>query len=108
MKDPVKGPTKTDLENAYKHAKSMGLRPRILLLTNPHNPLGIIYHRNVLLAAVEWARSKKNMHTIVDEIYALSVFKVSILPLYIDVTSIDSMFPQVLYVYNHYIILFYT
>lgn len=48
---------------------------RFLLLTNPNNPLGVIYKPNVLLEAVEWARSRQ-MHTIVDEIYALSRHKV--------------------------------
>lgn len=41
------------------------------MVTNPHNPLGIIYSREVMLKIVAWAR-KKNLHTIVDEIHALA------------------------------------
>ena len=41
------------------------------MVTNPHNPLGIIYSREVMLKIVAWAR-KKNLHTIADEIHALA------------------------------------
>jgi aspartate/methionine/tyrosine aminotransferase len=41
------------------------------LITNPNNPLGIIYNPTTMLNAVAWAR-KRRLHTIVDEIYALS------------------------------------
>jgi Aspartate/tyrosine/aromatic aminotransferase len=43
-------------------------------LTNPNDPLGVIYKPKVMQNAVEWARAR-NIHTIVDEIYALSVHK---------------------------------
>jgi 1-aminocyclopropane-1-carboxylate synthase len=48
-----------------------GLNPRFLLITNPNNPLGVIYGRETLLNAVAWAR-KRRVHTILDEIYGLS------------------------------------
>ena len=48
-----------------------GLNPRFLLFTNPNNPLGVIYGREILLKAVTWAR-KRRVHSIFDEIYALS------------------------------------
>jgi aspartate/methionine/tyrosine aminotransferase len=68
------GPTVEDLEKARKHAKeTLGLNVRFLLLTNPHNPLGVVYAPNVLTDAIAWARSH-HMETVVDEIYALSVF----------------------------------
>jgi aspartate/methionine/tyrosine aminotransferase len=41
-------------------------------LTNPHNPLGVIYQPSVIRSCIEWARTAE-MHTIVDEIYALSI-----------------------------------
>lgn len=50
---------------------------KILLLSNPHNPYGIIYEPSVICSCIEWARSH-GMHTIVDEIYALSVHDVSV------------------------------
>ena len=48
-----------------------GLNPKFLLITNPNNPLGVIYGPTTMLNAVTWAR-KRRLHTIVDEIYALS------------------------------------
>jgi hypothetical protein len=73
--NPVKGPSESELERAYVEAKAKGLTPKFLLLTNPNNPLGIIYKPEVMLNAVKWAR-KKSLHTIADEIYALSTHKV--------------------------------
>ena len=45
----------------------------MILLTNPHNPLGTIYKPHVIMDIISWARRRGNVHTIVDEIYALSV-----------------------------------
>lgn len=71
MANPTHGPSPQELDLAYIGAKSQGLNPRFLLITNPHNPLGVIYSKTVMLNAVSWAR-KRYLHTIVDEIYALS------------------------------------
>jgi histidinol-phosphate/aromatic aminotransferase/cobyric acid decarboxylase-like protein len=73
--NPMQGPTESELSLAYLQCKSTGLNPRFLLLTNPHNPLGIIYRPAILQRSVTWARKRK-MHTIVDEIYALSTHQV--------------------------------
>ena len=73
--NPMHGPTELDLSLAYLQCKASGLNPRFLLLTNPHNPLGVIYRPNVMQQCVEWAR-KRQVHTIVDEIYALSTHQV--------------------------------
>ena len=54
------------------HILKRGLRVKILLLTNPNNPLGVIYEPGVIRSCIEWARTH-GMHTIVDEIYALSI-----------------------------------
>ena len=70
--NPSLGPTPEELENAALLAEAKGLRVRILLLTNPNNPLGTIYSPECVKLSIDWARSRK-MHTIVDEIYALSV-----------------------------------
>lgn len=74
--NPLRGPTPEELEVAWVQARSQGLRPKFLLLTNPHNPLAVIYRRGVLESAVAWAR-KRQLQTIVDEVYALSVHEVS-------------------------------
>lgn len=68
---PVRGPTVEEWQAAYTAARRQGLRPKFILLTNPNNPLGVIYSPSVLKEAVAWARSH-DLHTIVDEIYALS------------------------------------
>ena len=68
---PVRGPTVQEWQTAYDAARRQGLNPKFVLLTNPHNPLGVIYSPAVLKETVEWARSR-NLHTVVDEIYALS------------------------------------
>lgn len=74
--DPSTGPTPEDLEKAAKLAEADGMRVRILLITNPNNPLGTIYPPEVMKAAIDWARSR-TMHTIIDEVYALSCHEVS-------------------------------
>lgn len=74
MEDQCHGPTRNDLEKVYCRLIKEGKTVRVLLLTNPNNPLGVIYSPSVMKDCIEWARSK-NMHTIVDEIYALSVHK---------------------------------
>lgn len=74
--NPMQGPTENELNLAYMQAKSSGLNPRFLLLTNPNNPLAVIYRPDVMLRSVTWAR-KRGMQIIVDEIYALSIHQVS-------------------------------
>jgi aspartate/methionine/tyrosine aminotransferase len=61
------------LEDAYASSLEKGRRPRGLLLTNPHNPLGTVYAQSSLEIAIRWTKAKQ-MHLICDEIYALSVF----------------------------------
>ena len=53
-----------------------GLRVKFLLITNPNNPLGVVYTSKVILDSINWSRDRK-MHILVDEIYALSVHKVN-------------------------------
>ena len=74
------GPTIQELDSIYAQAKADGYLPKFLLISNPNNPLGTIYPSQSILTMVQWSRSK-NIHFIVDEIYALSthhpVIKVS-------------------------------
>jgi aspartate/methionine/tyrosine aminotransferase len=58
----------------YHHQK--GHNPKFVLVTNPNNPLGVIYRPEVIVRIVNWARMK-GLHTIVDELYALSTHNVS-------------------------------
>jgi len=57
-----------DLQAAYTP------KCKVLLLTNPHNPLGIVHSKADLIAVLRWAQSL-DLHVISDEIYACSVYK---------------------------------
>ncbi|VEU41152.1 unnamed protein product [Pseudo-nitzschia multistriata] len=74
MADPASGPSASELDLAFIEAKSQRLNPRFLLITNPNNPLGVVYSSTIMRNAVAWARKRK-VHTIVDEIYALSTHR---------------------------------
>lgn len=76
MATPTLGPSAKELDLAYIQARSRGLNPRFVLITNPNNPLGVIYNPTVTKEIVRWARKRK-LHTIMDEIYALSTHRKS-------------------------------
>jgi len=59
-------------ESAQPEAAAGGGRVRALLLTSPHNPLGVIYPDALLRAVVAFAEAH-GLHVIVDEIYAESL-----------------------------------
>jgi aspartate/methionine/tyrosine aminotransferase len=67
-------PTVRALDAAYERALAHGNAPRILLLSHPHNPLGICYPAYVLKECIEWAVAKQ-IYVISDEIYAGSVYQ---------------------------------
>jgi aspartate/methionine/tyrosine aminotransferase len=62
-----------DLDNAYDRSLSAGHPPKVLLLTNPHNPLGTVCSREYLNTIITWCRGR-HLHLITDEIYAMSTF----------------------------------
>ena len=66
-------PTPAALEAAYAEASAKGHAPRVILLTNPTNPLGTVWPAEAVRGAMEWAVDK-GMHVVADEIYAASVF----------------------------------
>mmetsp|Transcript_23249 Transcript_23249/g.38540 ORF Transcript_23249/g.38540 Transcript_23249/m.38540 type:complete len:497 (-) Transcript_23249:25-1515(-) len=70
--NPVMGPTPKELDLAYIEAQSKGMRVKFLLLSNPQNPLAVIYGADIVKNSITWAR-KRGLHTIMDELYALSV-----------------------------------
>ncbi|XP_071699362.1 1-aminocyclopropane-1-carboxylate synthase 7-like [Rutidosis leptorrhynchoides] len=61
------------LEAAYDHAKSMNIKVRGVLITNPSNPLGATIQRKVLEEILEFV-TRKNIHLVSDEIYSGSAF----------------------------------
>lgn len=82
MADPSAGPTADELEAGYTDAAKRRLKVKMLLLTNPNNPLGTIYSADTIKNSIDWARSR-NVHTVVDEIYGLSVHDVSCVAFFI-------------------------
>ncbi|KAI1029412.1 hypothetical protein LB504_010695 [Fusarium proliferatum] len=67
--DPFSIETVNYYEKTLEEAEKQGIRVRVFLLCNPHNPLGgsMLYPRG--------SESKHNLHLISDEVYALSVWK---------------------------------
>ena len=58
--------------SAARHASQAGRKVRALLLTSPHNPLGVIYPESLLKDLQAFCEGRR-LHMIVDEIYAESV-----------------------------------
>ncbi|MFE5329811.1 aminotransferase class I/II-fold pyridoxal phosphate-dependent enzyme [Embleya sp. NPDC056575] len=57
------------LKRAYEAAPDP--KPKLLVLTNPHNPLGVNYEKKLLEDVCRWALDRQ-MHIVSDEIYAHS------------------------------------
>mmetsp|Transcript_25582 Transcript_25582/g.39327 ORF Transcript_25582/g.39327 Transcript_25582/m.39327 type:complete len:398 (+) Transcript_25582:323-1516(+) len=74
MAKPALGPTPEDLEAVFLKAQREGISVKFLLLTNPNNPLGVIYRPDVVMETIKWAR-RKGLSIVADEIYALSTHK---------------------------------
>ncbi|CVL06302.1 related to 1-aminocyclopropane-1-carboxylate synthase [Fusarium mangiferae] len=72
--DPFSIETVNYYEKALEEAEKQGIRVRVFLLCNPHNPLGRCYTPEVLKAYMQFCQ-KHNLHLISDEVYALSVWK---------------------------------
>jgi aspartate/methionine/tyrosine aminotransferase len=65
--------TEQALADACDRATAQGHPPTAVLLTNPHNPLGICYSKEQLQMIIAFCIVRR-MHLISDEIYALSTF----------------------------------
>lgn len=61
-------------EDALARARKDGKNVTCLLVCNPHNPTGLIYPRETLVALAGLAAREK-LHLVMDEIYAHSVFE---------------------------------
>jgi 1-aminocyclopropane-1-carboxylate synthase len=61
-------------EEAVETAAKTGTKIRVLLICNPHNPLGRCYPPEVLQAYMELCERLK-IHLLMDEIYAFSMYK---------------------------------
>ncbi|WHM40861.1 aminotransferase class I/II-fold pyridoxal phosphate-dependent enzyme [Streptomyces sp. BPTC-684] len=61
--------TLEDLKHAYRTQPE---QPKLLVLTNPNNPLGVNYEKELLEEIYTWALTETGMHIISDEMYAHS------------------------------------
>jgi len=67
-------PTIAQLEEGYFKSVKAGNPPKIFVICQPHNPTGVVFSKEEMTVMIDWALSKKDLHIISDEIYALSTF----------------------------------
>jgi 1-aminocyclopropane-1-carboxylate synthase len=60
-------------EAALKSAEDGGIKIKVLVLCNPHNPFGRCYPPSTLTAILSFCNTRK-IHLVADEIYAMSVY----------------------------------
>ena len=61
-----------DIERAHAGATSRGMRVAAILLNSPHNPLGWVLGKDLIQDVVDFA-SRRDIHVILDEVYAESL-----------------------------------
>lgn len=61
-------------KHGYNEAINKGLRPCGIIILNPQNPVGDVYDEQTIQPILEFA-AEKQLHVIIDEIYALSLFE---------------------------------
>lgn len=67
--------TVADLEWTYRKLEKEGRNFKVLLLTSPDNPTGLIYSKEQLHTYASWC-IEKNIHLVVNEIYGCSLLNV--------------------------------
>jgi aspartate/methionine/tyrosine aminotransferase len=75
------------LRHAYETANP---RPKLLALTNPHNPLGVNYGRDLLESVYSWALNETDIHAISDEMYCHSQLHPGREPAFVSALALDA------------------
>ncbi|MER5782557.1 pyridoxal phosphate-dependent aminotransferase [Streptomyces mobaraensis] len=65
------------------------VKPRLLVLTNPNNPLGVNYDKDLLEKIHTWALTHTDMHVVSDEMYAHSQLRTARTP-FVSAFSLDA------------------
>lgn len=73
--DPCSPDILSCYEEALASAKQQGVTVKILVLCNPHNPLGRCYPASTLTLLLKFCNENK-IHLVADEIYAMSVYDI--------------------------------
>ncbi|RKL47521.1 hypothetical protein BFJ72_g1753 [Fusarium proliferatum] len=60
-------------EEALLRSRKAGVNVKMVIIVNPHNPLGRCYHKSTLISIMQFCQ-KHRLHLLSDEIYACSVF----------------------------------
>jgi 1-aminocyclopropane-1-carboxylate synthase len=60
-------------EDTRQKAEKEGMKVKMLVLCNPHNPLGRCYTRGMLVGVMQFCK-RWGIHLVVDEVYAMSVY----------------------------------
>ncbi|KAF5669022.1 1-aminocyclopropane-1-carboxylate synthase [Fusarium heterosporum] len=63
-----------NFEEALVRSRKTGVHIKMVLIVNPHNPLGRCYPRSTLIKIMQFCQKHK-LHLLSDEIYACSVFE---------------------------------
>lgn len=80
-------------EDKLLESNASGTKIRALLICNPHNPLGQCYPPEALTAYMRLC-AKHQIHLIVDEIYAVSHYKIPTLPKGASSTTVQAGVPD--------------
>lgn len=73
-KDPLDVSSVAEYERALLSSLGQGVKIKVIMLCNPHNPLGRCYSREYLVQLMKLCQQHR-VHLISDEIYALSVWR---------------------------------
>jgi aspartate/methionine/tyrosine aminotransferase len=66
-------PSIADFEAAWNQCQRKNKKVTAVLLCNPHNPTGCFYSEDELITTLSWC-DEKNVHVVVDEIFAATIY----------------------------------
>ncbi|EXA00359.1 hypothetical protein FOWG_00617 [Fusarium oxysporum f. sp. lycopersici MN25] len=73
IEEAFQGDIVEKFEEALLRSRKAGVNVKMVLIVNPHNPLGRCYHKSTLISIMQFCQEYR-LHLLSDEIYACSVF----------------------------------